>query len=255
MRLVWYHYYTVDSNEKLTNSIRVIKLSAKHEPLRYAEAGQFVMVYLPNVGELPLSVYAQTRSELSFIVEDFGGFSSNAIALKSGDIVGVRGPFGRGFTKRPGIHYLIVAGGSGAPPLLNFMNQARGLPKTRFTYILGARSSEELFLLDEAERMGALVKTATDDGSCGFRGYVTDLAEEIIKAQPVDAMYACGPEPMLLTALQVSKKHDLYFEASFVRDVRCAMGVCGLCVMNGTGKLLCTDGPVFTREELAKLGV
>lgn len=255
MRLVWYHHYTVGSNVGLTKSIRLITLISIDEPLQRAEAGQFVMLYLPNVGELPLSVYSQTRSELSFIVEDFGGFSSNVIDLKKGDTVGVRGPFGRGFTKRPDTYYLIVAGGSGAPPLLNFIEQARRLPGSRFIYVLGARSSEELFLLDEVKRMGAELRTATDDGSSGFKGYATELAEEIIRKNSVDAIYACGPEPMLISALELSNRHGLYFEGSFVRDVRCAVGVCGLCVMDGTGKLLCTDGPVFSREELVSSGV
>lgn len=250
---MWYHYYIVAANLKLTAKIHRITFRPLGEPLREAHAGQFAMVYIPGNGELPLSVFRQRNDVLEFLVEDYGGPSHDAVGLKEGQLVGVRGPYGRGFTLKPNTKYLLVAGGSGAPPLLKFIEEARGVEGVEVDYILGAKTASELFLLDEAERMGAHVHVSTDDGSRGFKGYATQLAEELLSQRRYDAIYACGPEPMLLGSMLLAKKFKLYFEGSFVRDVRCAVGACGLCVMEGTGLLLCRDGPVFTAQELEGL--
>ncbi len=247
---MWYHHYTVTANVSLTPSIHRLTLTAIDEPLPKAGAGQFVMAYILGSGELPLSVFRQHGDTLEFLVEDYGGPSTKAVRLVGGDLIGVRGPYGRGFTLKPNTRYLLIAGGSGAPPLLKFVEEARTLGGVKVTYLLGAKTAEELFLLPEAESMGAEVHVSTDDGSAGFRGYVTQLADALLKDSHYDALYACGPEPMLTSAMELAGNHKLYFEGSFVRDVRCAVGLCGLCVMETTGKLLCVDGPVFPASEL-----
>jgi 2-polyprenylphenol hydroxylase and related flavodoxin oxidoreductases len=241
----WYSYYHVKDNTRLTPTITLLELELLKNALAPADAGQFVMVYLPSVGEVPLSVYFQTKNTLKFIVEDFGGVSSEMVRLKRGVRVGVRGPYGKGFTKKANTKYLLVAGGSGAPPLLNFLRQVSLLPETECVYLLGAKSVNELFLLDEPLESGARVFVSTDDGTRGFKGFVTQLARSILEREKFDALYACGPEQMLLECFRIARQFGVTYEGSFVRDVRCAVGACTLCVFEKTGKLLCTDGPVF----------
>ncbi|MEM0120608.1 MAG: hypothetical protein QW688_04110 [Thermoprotei archaeon] len=248
---MWYHHYRVSTNTELAPRIHRVALKSTDEPIPKAKAGRFTMVYIPDAGELPLSVYRQVEDELEFIIEDYGGPSSRAVNLKVGEQLGVRGPYGRGFTIKPNTNYLLVAGGSGAPPLLKFVEEARFSNGVSVTYLLGARTADELFLLDEPRSMGARVMVSTDDGTMGYRGLVTQLAEELLAEERYDALYACGPEPMLQAAMRLAEKFGVYFEGSFVRDVRCAIGLCGLCVMEGTGRLLCVDGPVFSLGELS----
>lgn len=249
----WYYYYRVVKNERLTPTIHRIYLDATDFPLPNASAGQFVMVFLPGAGEIPLSVYYQRKRRLGFIVEDFGGFSTNMVNVQNGVELGVRGPYGRGFSKEIGMRYLLIAGGSGAPPLLSFLRQSKFLRGASFTYLLGGRSSTDLFLLEEARRQGARVYAATDDGSAGFKGYVTDLARDLLAREKYDRVYACGPEGMLKEAFRLSLSFGTVYEGSFVRDVRCAVGICGLCVLEGSGLLVCKDGPVFRGSELGDL--
>lgn len=240
-------------NERLTATIHRIYLEAVDVPLARASAGQFVMVLIPGAGEIPLSVYYQRKGRLGFIVEEFGGFSTNMTKVKIGAELGVRGPYGRGFSRVSNSRYLLIAGGSGAPPLLNFLRQAKRLKNVSLTYLLGGRSSTDLFLLEEAEKHGAGVYVSTDDGSKGFKGYVTDLARRLFIDGKYDRVYACGPEAMLKEALRLSRYFGTIYEGSFVRDVRCAVGICGLCVLEGSGLLVCRDGPVFTGKELGGL--
>lgn len=247
---MWYHHYRVSSNTQLTSNIHRVVLESTDTPISEAKAGEFIMLYIPAVGELPLSVFKQREGELHFVIEDYGGPSSRAVNLHKGETVGVRGPYGRGFTLKQNTNYLLIAGGSGAPPLLKFVEEAQSKPGVSVTYLLGARSASELFLLDEARSMGARVMVSTDDGSMGYKGLVTQLAEKLLAETTYHALYACGPEQMLIAAMSLAKRFGVYFEGSFVRDVRCAVGVCGLCVMEGTGKLLCVDGPVFSLNEL-----
>lgn len=209
------------------------------------------MAYLPRVGEVPLSVYYRRGRILKFLVEDYGGVSTKVVGVRPSSVLAVRGPYGHGFGLESGKSYMLVAGGSGAPPVINFIRAARKLARTRFTYILGARTADQLFLLKEVEKLGAQVFPATDDGSMGFAGNAVSLAESLLEDSHYDALYACGPESMLESARELAEKKKIRYEGSYVRDVRCAVGICGLCVMEGLGLLVCADGPVFTGEVLA----
>jgi dihydroorotate dehydrogenase electron transfer subunit len=93
--------------------------------------------------------------------------------------------------------------------------------------------------------------TSTEDGSCGITGLCTTPVEQILAKETFDMIYACGPEPMILKVFEVAEKHEAKFEASLERLMRCAIGLCGSCVI---GKYrVCRDGPIFSKAQLQEV--
>ncbi|WP_048150134.1 dihydroorotate dehydrogenase electron transfer subunit [Palaeococcus ferrophilus] len=200
-------------------------------------AGQFIMAWLPGVGEKPFSL----AWEDFIVVKRVGSFTTKLFELGEGDYLWIRGPYGRGFDPR-GERLALVGGGIGIPPLYAFARQNKGKFE-HLTLIYGARSREELALMDVENYVDEVVIT-TDDGSAGREGFPTEvLAEEKGK---FDQVYACGPEAMLKAVLKVMDYKNVQISAE--RYMKCGIGVCGSCNL---GKyLVCRDGPVFDGELL-----
>ncbi len=87
---------------------------------------------------------------------------------------------------------------------------------------------------------------ATDDGSTGFHGLVTDLMDETLQKETFDQIYACGPESMLKTAFSIAESHNIAFQASLERYMKCGIGLCGSCCINE--QIVCKDGPIFESQ-------
>ncbi len=210
--------------------------------------GQFLMLWIPGVDEIPLSILdANNDGSVSFAVQRVGEATKALHRKKEGDIVGVRGPFGTCFSLKAK-KSLMVGGGTGMAPL-HFL--AKRISRSHVTLVAGAKTKSELLFIDEIERMleerGAIVKT-TEDHTCGIVGLCTDPLEELMTKQNFDCVYSCGPERMIRKVFDLSEKHRIHFEASLERLMRCAMGLCGSCVL---GKYrVCRDGPVFSSRQL-----
>ena len=205
-----------------------------------ARPGQFVMVWLPGVGEKPYSVAG--AAPLTLLVADVGPFSHALHQLAPGDRVWVRGPLGQGFRLVAG-RALLVGGGYGVAPLLFLARQviAQG---GAVEVCLGARTAEEVLLADEFAAAGAGVRITTEDGSGGAPGLVTAAMEAAIAGRRPDEVYACGPVPMLEAVDRLCVEHDLPCQLSWEAHIRCGLGLCGSCERPGTGWLVCRDGPV-----------
>ncbi len=199
--------------------------------------GQFIMVWLPGIGEKPFSL----AGEDMIMVKKVGPFTSNLFDIKAGDYVWIRGPYGKGF-KPKGKKIALIAGGIGIPPLYALVK----LWGDRFgevTLIYGARSERELALIDVERYVDEIIIT-TDDGSAGRKGFPTDVLADM--KEEFDQVYACGPEAMLKSILKVMEYKNVQISAE--RYMRCGIGVCGSCAL---GKyLVCRDGPVFDGKEL-----
>lgn len=210
--------------------------------------GQFFMVWIPGIDEIPLSV--------SFIKNDMKGITFRKIGkatealykLRTGNRIGIRGPFGNGFTLS-GEHLLFVAGGTGIAMIAPAVEEARKR-KLKTTVILGVRTSCELFFENRLRRSGATTLVTTDDGSKGFKGFASDVVQTIIEEEDIDAVFTCGPEPMMKFLLSVCK--NISFQASLERYMKCSMGICGQCCV-GKGLRVCVDGPVFDGNTLRKI--
>jgi dihydroorotate dehydrogenase electron transfer subunit len=204
-----------------------------------AEPGQFVMVWLPGVEERPFTV--MDDAPLSLTIARVGPFTCALCALEPGARLWVRGPYGHGFPLQ-GRRLLLLGGGSGAAalPLLARRALERG---AEVLVALGARTAEQLMLAWRFAELGLAPLIATDDGSAGFHGTVLEAVAEPLQARWPEAVYACGPEPMLRAVARRCQELNLPSWVSLERAMKCGLGVCGNC--HWGEKLVCRDGPVF----------
>jgi dihydroorotate dehydrogenase electron transfer subunit len=226
-----------------TRTIRTFILDAE---VPEAEPGQFVMLWLPGIDEKPMSI--ASPAPLTLTVARVGPFTTALHGRKVGDRVGWRGPYGRSFslcTDRPA---LLVSGGCGVGPLyfLGAQAVARGIPTT---VAVGARTALDLPYVEQFRALGVDLAVATDDGSLGHRGYVTDLVDRLTDP-PTDppTIYACGPEQMLVATQRLCRERSLPGQFSLERYMKCGFGICGQCAIDGY--LVCQDGPVFDVDQL-----
>jgi dihydroorotate dehydrogenase electron transfer subunit len=227
------------------------KLGAKASP------GQFVMIWIPGVDEVPMSLSAIDSKEgnVTITVEEVGEATSHLHRMKLGDVVGLRGPFGRGYTLTRARNIMIVGGGTGLASLASLTEKMAPQKGRRITLLLGAKTRSELLFL---ERLKALLGTmnhrmvvTTEDGSYGTKGLVSEPVEHLLKEEKFETIYACGPEMMMHRMFLLAERYKVPFQASLERLMRCAIGLCGTCVI---GKYrVCRDGPVFSGEQLREV--
>ncbi len=201
--------------------------------------GQFVMVWVPGVDEIPMAL----SSASSITVQRVGDATAALTSLGRGDLLGMRGPFGNGFPDTG--RALAVAGGAGAAPLLPLAGRG-GVEM----FLLGARSAPELLFRHVLEGYTRLA-VATDDGSEGYHGLITDLLEKLVPGD-FDRVCVCGPERMMegvLSWLTASGCPEKGF-FSLHRYMKCGMGVCGSCCLDPEGLRVCHEGPVFRGDQL-----
>ena len=212
--------------------------------------GQFIQVWLPGVDEKPFSISYQEPSKTGFTVEKVGAFTERLFEKRPGDFVGIRGPYGNGFDLGDYRSIAIVSGGCGCAPTAPLAERAhrQGLA---VTYLIGARSRERLIFRDRMEGQGIRTPVATDDGSVGHHGLVTDVLLQVLDREPIEAVFGCGPERMLKRVFDICRHVGLPCQLSLERYMKCAIGVCGSCALDGTGWLVCKDGPVFSDKQLA----
>lgn len=200
--------------------------------------GQFIMVWIRGVDEIPMAL----SYDNAITVQKVGAATSALFDFRAGDSVGIRGPFGKGFDVREG-NILLIAGGVGAAPVAPLAEKASssGLDVTT---LLGAKTKEELVFKKRFLAAGQL-NIATDDGTEGLHGYVTDLIEE---PEKYDMIYCCGPEIMMKKVLDKVPADKARF--SLHRYIKCGLGICGACCVDGLR--VCRDGPVFSGDVLKR---
>ena len=231
-------------------SPKVKSFYLEHRGTGLPRPGQFVMAWLPDHEEVPMSISDAGDGFIRISVAKEGPTTAEFHKLKSGDMLFLRGPFGNGFSI-DGKSFLIVGGGYGTAPLIY---AAKTISKShkRCAYLAGAKNRSELLLLNEARIMGVKVKVATDDGSAGHRGFVTDLIEPVLKDGNFDSILTCGPERMMYEVVKYGVKRGIKVQASLERYMKCGFGICGSCVLDLIGLRVCSDGPIFDGALLLK---
>ena len=201
--------------------------------------GQYVMVWIRGVDEIPMSLpYSNVIT-----VQKTGDATAALFDLEIGDTVGIRGPYGNGFE----IHnqVLIVAGGVGAAPLAPLAEEAYMLGYN-VTTLLAARTESELLFL-ERFKLAGVTYVATDDGSRGYHGLITEL----LYGMTYRNIYSCGPEPMMKAVMNELTDEELnHAWLSVHRYIKCGIGVCGACCIDPCGHRMCVDGPVMLAADL-----
>ncbi len=222
--------------------------------------GQFVMVWVPGVDEVPMSVSYLGDGPLSLgiTVQDIGDATHAICGMEKGDLIGIRGPYGKGFKfpKGPkGWTIIGVSGGVGAASTILAMEKAAGRG-FRTVNLVGARDADTLLYRGRWERTSSKVTYMTDDGSHGRQGFVTELLREVVETITSDErrktmVLTCGPEPMLTTVRDLLKGSGIRCQFSLERFMKCGIGLCDSCSVSG--HRVCQDGPVFTLSEVLRM--
>jgi len=212
--------------------------------------GQFFMIWIPGVDEIPMSVSVIDEEIKAFTFKAVGDATDTLFQMKKGDTIGIRGPYGNGFTFQ-GHHHLFIGGGTGIAMIAPAVEAClkRGDP---VDVILGAKTKQELFFVKRMENSKATVHLASDDGSIGFKGFASMFAENLINEKQIDTIYTCGPEQMMKSIVDLCRRHHISLQVSVERYMKCAVGICGQCCI-GEGLRVCVEGPVFTGDQLIEI--
>ncbi|MFQ6011636.1 MAG: dihydroorotate dehydrogenase electron transfer subunit [Nitrososphaerales archaeon] len=218
-----------------------------------AAAGQFIMLWVPGVDEFPLSLSNIKPDSVSITVRPWAAGSHVLYEMGVGSLIGIRGPYGRGF-ERKGTSAALVGGGTGIAPLIPLAETLLSEDR-EVALVLAAKNRSELPFLDKATRLmdsksGDLLVT-TDDGSLGVKGAAPEALGKLLKQRKIDMIYTCGPEPMMQKVVQMSRENGIEIQASLERIMKCGIGLCGSCCIGDL--VLCKDGPVISSTELMEL--
>jgi dihydroorotate dehydrogenase electron transfer subunit len=213
-----------------------------------AEPGQFVMLWIPRLDEKPFCV--ADDAPLALTVRRVGPLTEELFERRPGDRLRLRGPLGRGFSLR-GRRILLIGGGYGAAPLGFLCKRARAAGIAA-TLAVGARTAGDLLVPESARAFAAEIHLATEDGSAGSPGLVTDVARDLMERGPYDCVYACGPNSMLDSVRRIAGQAGLEAQLAYERYMRCGIGICGSCERDG--RLVCSDGPVLRIEPDGTVG-
>jgi dihydroorotate dehydrogenase electron transfer subunit len=220
----------------------------------------------------------RTIAELLYCV--VGPATLRMTTISPGDSLSVIGPLGNGFSMPEGKKTaLLVVGGMGVPPLLHLakhLTTGSSPHRLNITAFAGAKTAKELpfescldeisqqcgFSIPEFTKFGVESLVATDDGSAGYHGFITDCLVEWLSKSSLPAkdiiIYSCGPESMLAKMAQLAKDKNIDCQLSLERRMACGIGLCQSCAVECrvTGsnetvyKMCCKDGPVFDSKEL-----
>ena len=237
------------------NANCVLLVMRSETPLPATFPGQFAELRVDNTPSVvlrrPISVHSfdAEKNEIGFLVQVVGDGTRWLASLKAGDKVNTLMPLGNGFTMpaEAGGRYLLVGGGVGSAPLYYLAEQLKKNGND-FVILIGARSEKDLYRRDAYEALGQ-VEYTTEDGSLGEKGYVTNHS---ILAEKFDRIYTCGPKPMMLAVAKYARENGIACEVSLENKMACGLGACLCCVEDTKEghKCVCTDGPVFSIDEL-----
>lgn len=249
--------------DKHTNMERSFQLDDRIQGI----PGQFVMVSLAQIGEIPISIsgFHSTGVEITF--RNVGKVTSALSRLKTGDELYLRGPYGRGFPVEvfEGQHLLIIAGGTGVAavkPLVEYFLYGNKHQITKLDILVGFRSPKHLLFRKELKRWGqnagvlVTVDTTEDETEAwaGGIGFVVDFVKHVRDIGPDTQVVVVGPPLMMTNTVRELIHHhvrDHNIWTSLERHMKCGVGKCGHCRIRD--KYVCLDGPVFNYVEAQSL--
>lgn len=246
---------TVSAVERINEKYVLIRL-ADDKPLPDMLPGQFVEVRVDNLPTtflrrpISISFVDRSRNELWLLVAAIGDGTRAMASLAVGSRLNCLLPLGNGFTMPSSAseRVLLVGGGVGVAPLL-YMGAEMRRCGCEPTFLLGARRSADLLLLDHFRRYGRVFVT-TEDGSAGERGFVTN--HSVLQSEHFDRIQTCGPKPMMVAVARYAAAAGIDCEASLENMMACGVGACLCCVEKTIeGNLcVCKEGPVFNINKL-----
>lgn len=274
----WHGSAEVIENVELAQGTYRIRLLCPELSARVLP-GQFVMLRLtgtddPLLGR-PLAMYEVALDpagepwafDVVYLV--VGKMTSRLAGVRAGQSIDVWGPLGNGFPPEAVDHLIMVGGGIGQTPFLALGQEALGRRTygqterqvgraQRVTLCYGARSESLLAGIDDFRAGGIDVRVATDDGSAGHHGLVTELIEPLVQETEGSCrIVCCGPEPMLKAVAQLAQRLNVPCQVSLETPMACGMGICFSCVTKVRDddggwdyRRTCIEGPIFDAEKI-----
>jgi len=247
---------TVTANIQLNANYVLIKMTSQ-EMLPEMLPGQFAEIKVDKSPTTflrrPISINYVDRvnNEVWFLIQLVGDGTNTLAKLAKGEIVNVILPLGNSFSipQESSNKLLLIGGGVGTAPLL-YLGAILQVNNCKPTFLLGARSKNDLLQLEDFAKIGD-VYTTTEDGSGGEKGYVTQ--HSVLNKQQFDQIYTCGPKPMMMAVAKYAKANSIECEVSLENKMACGIGACLCCVENTVDKghiCVCTEGPVFNIKKL-----
>ena len=243
--------------EEIVSETPTVKTLIFKDDLSYAaKPGQFLMVWIPRIEEIPMSVMINSKKGYAAVTIRKSGIGSTALfERKECDLIGLRGPYGNEFVLgKDSKKILIIGGGTGSVPLLRLASYA-SKKRLNITIVLGARTKKEVFFEKIARKLlehgSSSVKICTDDGSYGLKGTTVGIMSKLVRNNTFDCVYTCGPELMMKGVVDLATKNSIPVQASLERYMKCGIGICGSCCLDSS--LVCQDGTVFNGQQLSKI--
>jgi NAD(P)H-flavin reductase len=231
--------------------------------------GQFNMIYVPGIGEAPISISSSPLDhDLMHTVRVAGDVTTALSGLRAGDVIGMRGPFGKGWPleETEDLDLLIVAGGLGIAPLRSVARhilkspapKKRGSAHPRRMLLYGAKTPKDIIFRDEFPRYRDVFEVFLTVDRADPEEYwrrETGLVTKLFDRLSIDPLctiaFVCGPEIMMQTSVRELILRGVPEERIFIsleRNMNCGLGLCGHCFFGP--KFVCKDGPVFRFSEI-----
>lgn len=244
--------YKILAKKEINNLVDQMTIEA---PLvaKNCKPGHFIILRVDEDGErIPLTVVNHDETTVEIIYQKLGYTTRLLGSMEVGDAISdIVGPLGEAIKIRGSKRILAIAGGVGAAPIYPQL-KAYHNEGVSIDLVLGAKSKEYLILTDKFRDICDNVYLCTDDGSVGEKGFVTEIASELLTHETYDHSIAIGPLIMMKYVVQLNKKHNLKTDVSLNPIMIDGTGMCGNCRVSIGGKTFfaCVDGPDFPGEEV-----
>jgi NAD(P)H-flavin reductase len=257
-------FAAVASVHRETHDVVTLTLETKSWDGAFAfEPGQFNMLYAFGLGEVAISISGDPaeRDRLVHTIRAVGAVTKHLVALRRGDSIGVRGPYGAPWPVEAarGKDVIVMAGGLGLAPLRPAIHRLIADRESfgRVSILVGARAPEEIVFAKELERWGSHhdVHVTVDRAGPDWKGHVGVVTTLVEKAtfRPESALaFLCGPEVMMRFSARALEQRGVgadRIHVSLERNMKCAVGFCGHCQLGP--EFLCRDGPVLRQDRVA----
>ncbi|MCK4851872.1 MAG: dihydroorotate dehydrogenase electron transfer subunit [Candidatus Omnitrophica bacterium] len=230
---------------------------------RKSRPGQFISVRVMDgvtdpLLRIPLGIHRISETGVSLLYGVVGPGTALLAKRKKGELIDTLGPLGKGFdlsavTRKKNAEALLVSGGHGVAPLYA-LAEAVTAKKRKAVFFIGAKTGKHVVCEKALRKLGAAVHVATDDGTRGHKGYVTDMLRKYLERGARDpqrtAIFACGPKPMLAAVAKEAERSGIPAQVAYDEYMACGIGACRGCAVETVQgiKLACKDGPVFAAD-------
>ncbi len=248
---------SIIENQRLSERVFLLEISARGKLLSI-RPGQFLKIRLPDARYDPLfprpfTVHSFQGESLKVLYQVVGKGTQALSKLLQGEELFVLGPLGRPYPETVEFPLGLCAGGVGVAGFGFFLERMPAEERKKTLLYYGAKTSKDLLRLEYFKSFGIDFRLATEDGSLGSRGLVTDVLEEDLKEGKIKTLLACGPMPMLKVVKALSEKYGVQTYLSLETFMACGTGFCKGCVVKKRGGgffHLCEEGPTLSAKEV-----